>query len=119
MTPQQAVNNFKLFTELSPRNTYEQYRAAVLELATLCASMGIAGDDRPGKLNQVELDTLEKLLARAIEHKQIGVSAPMKSDASTSHSTDQIDCVADTGDDFIILSLSAAGLRHLWKKTQP
>jgi len=31
MTPQQAVNNFKMFLELSPRNSYEEYRAAVRE----------------------------------------------------------------------------------------
>ena len=46
MTPQQAVNNFKLFLELSPRNTYEQYRAAVRELAEICLELGIEGDDR-------------------------------------------------------------------------
>lgn len=45
MTPQQAMNNFKLFTELSDRNTYEQYRGAVRELAELCLRLGIEGDD--------------------------------------------------------------------------
>jgi len=41
MTPEQAMNNFRLFLELSPRNTYEQYRAGVRELAAICISLGI------------------------------------------------------------------------------
>lgn len=45
MTPQQAVNNFKLFLELSPRNSYEEYYAAVRELAETCLELGIEGDD--------------------------------------------------------------------------
>ena len=45
MTPQQAINNFKLFLELSPRNSYDQYRAAVAELAGICVQLGIVGDD--------------------------------------------------------------------------
>lgn len=49
MTPQQAVNNFKLFLELSPRNSYEDYRAAVRELAEVCLAYGIVGDDQHPK----------------------------------------------------------------------
>lgn len=45
LTPQQALNNFKLFLELSPRNSYKEYRAAVQELATTCLNLGIEGDD--------------------------------------------------------------------------
>lgn len=45
LTPQQAVNNFKLFLELSDRNSYEEYRAAVHEIAETCLAHGIEGDD--------------------------------------------------------------------------
>ncbi len=45
MTPQQAMNNFNLFLELSERNTYEQYRGAVREIAETCLALGIQGDD--------------------------------------------------------------------------
>lgn len=45
LTPQQAINNFKLFTELSDRNSYEEYRAAVNELAETVLELGIQGDD--------------------------------------------------------------------------
>ena len=51
MTPQQAMHNFKLFLELSPRNSYEQYRAAVRELAEICIQLGIEGDDAHPKEN--------------------------------------------------------------------
>lgn len=46
MKPQQAINNFRLFLELSPRNTYDEYRAAVRELAETCITLGIEGDDK-------------------------------------------------------------------------
>lgn len=42
MTPEQAINNFKLLLELSPRNTYQGYRQAVREIAQTCVSLGIA-----------------------------------------------------------------------------
>lgn len=45
LTPQQALNNFRLFIELSPRNSYADYRAAVCEIARTCIELGIAGDD--------------------------------------------------------------------------
>ncbi len=41
MTAQQAINNFRLLTELSPRNTYEQYRAAVHGIAAIVMKAGI------------------------------------------------------------------------------
>lgn len=41
MTPEQAMNNFKLFLELSPRNSYKDYRAAVREIAETCIALGI------------------------------------------------------------------------------
>jgi hypothetical protein len=46
LTPQQAMNNFKLFLELSPRNSYAEYRAAVREIAETCLATGIQGDDK-------------------------------------------------------------------------
>lgn len=45
LTPQQALNNFRLFLELSPRNFHADYRAAVCEIARTCIELGIAGDD--------------------------------------------------------------------------
>jgi hypothetical protein len=41
MTPEQAMNNFRLFLELSPHNSYADYRAAVRELARTCIGLGI------------------------------------------------------------------------------
>ena len=46
MTPQQAINNFRLLTELSPRNTYEQYQAAVQEIANTMMRAGIKDGKR-------------------------------------------------------------------------
>ena len=41
MTPEQAINNFKLLLELSPRNSYDEYRFAVREIAETCIKVGI------------------------------------------------------------------------------
>lgn len=41
LTPEQAIANFKLLLELSDRNSYEQYRAAVREIAEICINLGI------------------------------------------------------------------------------
>lgn len=46
LTPQQALANFRLLTELSPRNTYAQYRAAVHEIAAIVHDLGILGDNQ-------------------------------------------------------------------------
>jgi len=46
LTPQQAIDHLKLFLELSARNSYEQYRASVRELASICLERGIQGDDK-------------------------------------------------------------------------
>lgn len=71
LTPQQAVNNFRLFLELSPRNSYEDYRAAVRELAEICIDHGIKGDDNhpstaPSLLEALELAqaTIERLTVK-------------------------------------------------------
>lgn len=46
LTPQQAINNFKLFLELSfTRNDFSTYVQAVRELADTCIKLGIEGDD--------------------------------------------------------------------------
>ena len=45
VTPQQALNNFKLFLELSSRNSYKGYREAVCEIANTVLELGIEGDD--------------------------------------------------------------------------
>lgn len=47
LTPQQAVNNFKLLLELSPRNTYAEFRAAVREIAETCIGLGVAEAETP------------------------------------------------------------------------
>lgn len=41
LTPAQALNNFRLLTELSNRNTYAEYRGAVNEIAEICLEKGI------------------------------------------------------------------------------
>ena len=49
LTPQQALNNFGLLLELSERNRYEDYRAAVHEIANAVLERGIVGDARHRK----------------------------------------------------------------------
>jgi hypothetical protein len=46
LTPQQALDHFRLLLELSARNSYEDYRAAVCEIANTVLERGIAGDAR-------------------------------------------------------------------------
>lgn len=46
VTPQQALNNFKLLIELSDRNSYAAYRASVQEIARAVLARGIEGDDQ-------------------------------------------------------------------------
>lgn len=58
IAPQQALNNFKLFLELSPRNSYEDYRAAVCEIAQTVLDAGIVGDDRHKAKKRVLIEVL-------------------------------------------------------------
>lgn len=43
ITPEQALNNFRLLLELSPDNTYQEYRSAVQEIASCMIERGIKG----------------------------------------------------------------------------
>jgi hypothetical protein len=46
LTPQQALENFRLFTEIHPtRNSPEAYAASVREIADVVLQQGIQGDD--------------------------------------------------------------------------
>lgn len=41
LTPAQALNNFRLLLELSPKNSYADYRATVKEIALIVLEHGI------------------------------------------------------------------------------
>lgn len=41
LNPAQALNNFRLLTELSDRNTYAEYRGAVNDIAEIVIESGI------------------------------------------------------------------------------
>lgn len=86
LTPQQALANFTLLTELSERNSYEDYRSAVNEIVDTVHEHGILGDDA----HPLPTDALAASLREAIAFIQASFGEPFDdADETITTSTDE------------------------------